>query len=106
MLILKGNGGKSVVLNDLAECTDSICFEYYNIPVVHKNSIWVNSNYYSLVDLQSAIAGVMDENDYTYIYLIVYTNEKEEDLKYFIEWLNNNETMFRYRCENIILACK
>ena len=106
MLILKGNCGKSVVLNDLARCTDSICFEYYDMPVVHKNSIWVNSNYYSLIDLQGAIAEIMDENDYTYIYLIVYTNETEEDLKDFIKWLNDNEKMFRYRCENIIVACK
>lgn len=106
MLILKGNGGKSIVLNDLAGCTDSICFEYYDMPVVHEGSIWVNSNDYSLVDLQAAITEVMDENDYSYIYLIIYTNEKEEDLKDFIEWLDNNEAMFQFRCSNIILACK
>ena len=61
---------------------------------------------YSLIDLQSAITEVMDENEYSYIYLIIYTNEKEEDLKGFIEWLNDNEEMFRYRCANIIVACK
>jgi len=106
MLILKGNGGKSVVLNDLARCTDSICFVYYDMQVIHKDSIWVNSNEYSFVDLQSEITEVFDESDYSHIYLIVYTNEKEEDLKDFIKWLNDNEAMFRYRCANIIVACK
>lgn len=106
MLLLKGENGKSAVLNDLGMCTDSICFEYYDMPVVCKNSIWINSNDYSLIDLQAAITEIMDDNEYTYIYLIVYTNEKEEDLKDFIEWLNDNEAMFKYRCANIILACK
>lgn len=106
MLLLKGDVGKSIVLNDLAGCTDSLYFVYYDTPVVCDDSIWVNSNEHSLIDLQSAITEIMAENEYSYIYLIIYTNEKEEDLKDFIEWLNENETMFKFRCANIIVACK
>lgn len=106
MLLLKGDKGKSVVLNDLTMCTNSACFEYYDMPPVVQNSIWINSNDYSLIDLQGLIAEVMDGNEYRYTYLIVYTNETEEDLKDFIKWLNDNETMFKYRCNNIIVACK
>ena len=81
MLLLKGENGKSAVLNDLGMCTDSICFEYYDMPVVCKNSIWINSNDYSLIDLQAAITEIMDDNEYTYIYLIVYTNDKHTSTK-------------------------
>lgn len=105
MILLKGKNRKSVLVNDLVKYTDSVCFEYYNMSVIHNTeSILVNSCHYSLIDLQAAITEVMDENDYPYTYLIVYTNETEEDLQEFIKWLNNNELMFH--CRDIIVTCK
>ena len=105
MILLKANNGKSVVVNYLCKYTDSICFEYYNDSVIYDTeSIYVNSDEYSLIDLKGAITEVMDENDYSYTYLIVYTNETEDKLEDFIRWLDENKLLFH--CMDIIVACK
>lgn len=105
MILLKADNGKSVIVNYLCEYTNSICFEYYNNSVAHNiESIYINSDEYSLIDLKNAIIELMDKNDYPYDYLIVYTNETEEKLKDFIEWLDKNKSLCH--CIDIIVACK
>ena len=105
MLILKGDKGKSRILNQLSE--NSICLEYSEYAVDFKNGYWISSLNYSINEFKYFIKEclykkVVGENFYNY--LIIYTNEKEEDLKDLIDWLEDNER--RFLCGDIIVACR
>ena len=104
MLILKGDCGKSVVIDILMDKTNSICFVYHDYPLIY-NSICLSSLEYSLNDLKECILDELKASDNLhYDYIIVYTNKKEECLKDFIEWLGSNS----WCCfaGNIIVTCK
>ena len=106
MLIIKGKAQKSAFANILMDKTKSICFQYYDQPVIW-NSICVDKSEYSLMDFIECMAETFKElnADRThYDYLIIYTNEKEEDLKELTDWLN--EHRWRVWCRNIIVMCK
>lgn len=108
MLIVKGENQKSVLANILMDKTNSICFEYYNSPVIF-NSVCVDSSKYSLEDFIECIAGSFKRIDThtgssQYQYLIIYTNQKEEDLKELINWLEEN--MWRIFCQDILVMCR
>lgn len=106
MLIVKGKAQKSVLANILMDKTKSICFQYYDMPVVW-DSFCVDSKEYSLSDFIECIAEELKRiNAYRmhYDYMIIYTNESEEDLKELIEWLN--EHRWRVFCNDIIVMCK
>lgn len=106
MLIVKGETQKSVLANILLKETNSICFQYYNTPVIF-NSICLDSTEYSLEDFIECIAEEskrVNADRTHYDYLIVYTNEKEEDLKILIDWLR--EHMWRFFCKDIMVMCK
>lgn len=103
MLVLRGIAGKSLVVNDLLEHTNSICFEYHFPPII-KNSIFLEDNRHTLEDLKECIMEYFKTyTDEHYTYLIVYTNLKEEDAKDFYEWMKYNEHLFN--CVNSIVAC-
>lgn len=106
MLIIKGKSQKSVLANILLDKTKSICFQYYDMPLIF-NSICLDSREYSLSDFIECIADELKRvNAYRthYDYLIIYTNEKEEDLKELIDWLN--EHRWRIFCNDILVMCK
>lgn len=108
MLIIKGENQKSVLANILMNETNSICFEYYNSPVVI-HSVYVDSSKYSLENFIECVAEELKRiNAHTYNthydYLIIYTNKKEEDLKELIDWLK--EHRWRIFCRNILIMCK
>lgn len=106
MLIIKGENQKSVLANILMDKTKSICFQYYDEPVVYY-SVCLDNRKCSLSDFIEYIAEELKRvNAYKihYDYLIIYTNEKEEDLKKLIEWLN--EHRWRIWCNDILVMCK
>ena len=109
MLIIKGESRKSVLANILMDKTNSICFQYYDYPVIF-DSICVDSTEYSLENFFECIKEEFDgysEYDLDtkhYTYLIIYTNEKEEDLKDIIEWINGYR--WRIPCNDILVMCK
>lgn len=108
MLIVKGKSQKSVLVNILLNKTNSICFQYYDQPVIF-DSICLDSREYSLRDFIECIAEELKRvNAHTYRthydYLIIYTNEKEEDLKELIDWLNEHK--WRIWCGDILVMCK
>ena len=106
MLIVKGETQKSILANILMDNTKSICFQYYDMPVIH-DSICVDSNEYSLRDFIECIAKeLLRINAYKvhYDYLIVYTNEKEENINELVEWLNKHR--WRVFCKDILVMCK
>lgn len=103
MLIVKGDCGKSRVIDILMSKTNSICFVYHDYPLIY-NSICLNSLEYSLEDLKECISDELKaSNDLHYNYIIIYTNKKEKDLKDFIEWLESNP--WCSFAGNIIVTC-
>lgn len=110
MLIIKGKSRKSVLANILMDKTNSICFQYYDQPVI-LNSICVDSMEYSLNDfiecLREELAiiedGDMDKKHYDY--LIIYTNQYEEDLKALFKYLGEHRRWGIY-CKDILVMCK
>lgn len=106
MLIIKGKSQKSVFANILLSKTNSICFQYYNTPVIF-DSICVDNTEYSLSDFIECMAEEfkrVNADRTHYDYLIIYTNEKEEDLKDIIEWIN--EYRWKIPCNDILVMCK
>ena len=105
MLILKGDYGKSRVVDILMDKTNSICFVYNDYPLIF-NAIGVDSREYSLDDFLECISDTIKEvviNDKHYDYLLVYTNQDEIDLQEIINWLNKNR--WGIPCRDIILTC-
>lgn len=88
MLIVKGENAKSCLANTLMQNTKSICFQYYDAPVVW-NSFIVDNTIYSLDNFIKFIEGILKGVKTRYDYLIIYTNEKERDLKKLFDWLND-----------------
>ena len=106
MLIVKGKNQKSVLANILMNKTNSICFQYCCYPVI-LDGICVDSTEYVLNDFIECIAEEfkrVNADRTHYDYLIVYTNEKEEDLKELIDWLNNHR--WRIFCNDMLVMCK
>lgn len=106
MLILKGYGGKSTAIGIIMNATDSICFVYNEYPILY-SSICVDSREYSLENFLECISEELKEafaNDKHYDYLLIYTNQNEEDLQGIVEWAENNRC--KIPCRDIIVTCK
>lgn len=105
MLILKGDNGKSRVLDIIMNKTNSVCFVYNNYPIIC-DAICVDSRKYSLEDFLKCISEDMLTviNDKYYEYLLIYTNQNEEDLKGIIDWINKHK--YEIKCINVIITCK
>lgn len=106
MLIVKGDCGKSRVVDVLMAHTNSICFVYNNYPLIYE-SICVDSNEYSLEKFLECISDELKYaaiSDKHYDYLLVYTNQSEEDLQDIINWLDKHK--FKIPCRDIVLTCK
>lgn len=106
MLVLKGDNGKSKFINSLLG--ENICFEYCEYSV-NLGGFYASSLNHSIDEFKDYIKACLYEEDRNcvddiYNYLIVYTNEKEEDLRDFITWLKDNELWFL--CRDIIVVCK
>lgn len=106
MLILKGYGGKSTVTGIIMNATNSICFVYNEYPILF-NSICVDSKEYSLENFLECISEELKEaidSDKHYDYLLIYTNQNEEDLQGIMDWVENDRR--KIPCRDIILTCK
>lgn len=104
MLIVKGESQKSVLANILMNKTNSICFSYYDSYVVF-DSICVDSRTHSLKCFTEYITEELQAiHSVHYDYFIIYTNEKEEDLKELIDMLNkhNRGNFFK----DVLVMCK
>ena len=101
MLILKGSNGKSKVVDIILNGTDSICFVYNDSTLFLEGSICLDSRVYTLEHLKLCIVQEITKYQDYYDYLVVYTNQTENDLKDFIYWL---KMTFTYK--SIIVACK
>ena len=104
MQILKGVG-KSYTISYLLKYADCTFFEYTSCPIFNEG-YFIDSNEYSLHDLMDCI-----REDYEAVYedghleyLIIYTNEKEEDLKQYIDYIKKNESLYDFT--EILITCR
>lgn len=107
MLIVKGLNGKSVLASILYNETNSKCFVYDDYCAIHE-SICLYSSMYSLEDLKELLMQYHSNNVYQdehFDYLIIYTNQTEEDLVDFIGWLKKSE-FYLYHYKSAIVMCK
>ena len=104
MLILKGESGKGRIISEMLAKTNSICFTYSDYPVnCMTESYYVDSKNYSLDDLMLCITEHTETYPERYYdYFIIYTNNKEEELKDFIAWLKYVE----YFSRNVLVTCR
>lgn len=100
MLILKGDNGKSRVVETILKNTKSICFIYYDeqIPL---EGIWVDSSQYSIEELREGVVEYLEKDNTHYEYVILYTNLPEEKIN-MIPW----SKWIGWICKNVIVTCK
>lgn len=106
MLILRGNAGKSRIIDILMNHTKSIGFVYNDYPLIYE-SICVDSTQYSMNDFVECISDAMKDyvvNGERYSYLLIYTNQKEEELRKLTDWLERYK--WRLPIMDIIVTCK
>ena len=106
MLILKGDNGKSRVIDFIRNQASNLCFEYSDYPVMD-GAIYVNTRKYNLLDFLECISDTIKDallNDKHYDYLLIYTNWDEESLEKIISWIS--QYGYRLPCRDIILTCK
>ena len=106
MLLIKGDKGKSSFINNILG--NNLYFQYCDYPV-NIGGYWVNSLDHSIDEFKDYIKACVYKEDETrkenlHDYLIIYTNESEENLKDFISWLKNNERWSL--CRDTLMACK
>lgn len=105
--ILKGKSGKSRTVDDLLKNTESICYVYYDLSLpLYGYSKFVNSHKHSLNDLKEAIMLDNDKQNYDSFldYFIIYTNNTENELQEFLQWLELFE--HQINANTIIVTCK
>lgn len=108
VLVLKGNSGKSVVTGLIHNNTNNIYIEYYDRSVMF-DCWWLDNREYSLDNLRECIEETLEEErntnpDKIYDYLIVYTNEKEQDLEELIGWMKSYKSPAH--CCMALITCK
>jgi hypothetical protein len=107
MLILKGKSMKSEIVSNLMQDGGSICYAYDNMPVVYgEYAFFVDKNECSLEDFFNEIYSdftAVFQDDYCK-YLIIYTNETENTLKKYIDWIEEHRIIFR--CCQILITCR
>lgn len=103
MQILKGTGKSYTILHILND-TKCACVEYYDQPLFD-GSIFLDKRKYPLRTLMDCIREEYEDvfEDNHMEYLIIYTNEKEEDLKPYIDYLNRNRSLYDFT--EILITC-
>ena len=104
MLILKGKAGKSVVLEHIYKNTNSLAFVYYEQPVID-GALWVGMKSVQFDEFIRQIPKYLDKSNSNsrYDYLIIYTNEKEEEIRGKRRLIEEWEKSYEF---TVIIGCK
>lgn len=104
MLILKGKSGKSVILEHIYKTTNSLAFVCYEQPVID-GALWVGMKSVQFDHFIRQIPEYLDKNEKNsrYDYLIIYTNEAEEDIRGERRLLEELERVYGF---TVIVGCK
>lgn len=109
MLILKGDKGKSIVLNELMRNKFNECVIWDEPGVYNIESSWIvdpmNRNefgclYECIMKLNDSL-GVGGENR---DFLLIYTNKTEEEIKPLIEWMKDQEKYLFFK--QVLVTCR
>ena len=107
MLLLKGNQGKSLIVDAMMSrgrvCT--IAYIDFPSPIYGDDSWIIDSREYNVSQLIEGIEGINNEyNDRYLMFLIIYTNEAQEDLIDLLQWIEDNERSLN--CSSVLVTCK
>ena len=106
MLILKGDKGKSVVLNELMRNKFNECIIWDEPSVYNIDSAWtidrseLNCLYECIMELNDSLDFEGENRDY----LLIYTNKTEEEITPLIEWIKDQEKYLLYK--QVLVTCK
>lgn len=104
MLILRGNQGKSKVVETLLTGSNSIAYIYYD-QAMPFDSYFISSKMFGIEEVTRAIRlDTLDDRSRNFDYFIVYTNEEEHNLQSIIETLREFESIGV--CRVGIVTCK
>lgn len=104
MQILKGIG-KGYTVSYILQSASCACVEYNDYPLFD-GSIFLDKRKYSLHTLIDCIREEYEcvfENNHME-YLIIYTNEKEENLKPYIDYMKRSELLYDFT--HILITCE
>lgn len=104
MLILKGDKGKSIILNELMRNKFNECIIWDEPSVYNIESAWIvdssefNYLYETIKALNDSLSG--ENRDW----LLIYTNKTEEEITPLIEWVKDQEKYLFFR--QVLVTCK
>lgn len=105
MLLLKGDKGKSVILNELMRNKFNECIIWdepsvYNMPawIVYSNEF--NCLYEFIIELNDSLGGSGENRDW----LLIYTNKTEEEIAPLIEWIKDQEKYLFFG--QVLVTCR
>lgn len=106
MLILKGDKGKSVILNELMRSKFNECIIWDEPSVCNIDSAWMIDRsdfdclYECIIELNNSLGYNGEFRDW----LLIYTNKTEEEITPLIEWIKDQEKYLLYR--QVLITCK
>ena len=113
MLLLKGNRDKDLVIDAMMSRKYVCTIAYwepsdYDYPSDMYDLYIVDSDEYGINELIECIEGIVseetDNGNTPLMFLIIYTNEKEEDLAELFNWIESNR--HKLPCRQVLVACK
>jgi len=106
MLVLKGDKYKSLIVEAMMS-RGSVCTIAYADFFMMFDAWVVDSNEYGIDELIETIEEINKENiknNEDILFLVIYTNEKEEELGKLFEWIEVNRS--NLRCSQVLVTCK
>jgi hypothetical protein len=104
LLLIKGEVGKSIVVESLLRDLNSIVYVYYEEPLPF-NNYFISSYIFSIDELVDSIKiDTLDEKNKWFKYFIVYTNKEECDIKPIIDLVKDFES--KGICRIGIITCR
>lgn len=106
MLMLKGDKGKSVILNELMRNKFNECIIWDEPSVYNIEPAWIVRNndfnylYECIIELNDSLGAGGENRDW----LLIYTNKTEEEISPLIEWIKDQEKYLFFR--QVLVTCK
>ena len=106
MLLLKGDNGKSIVLNELMRNKFNECIIWDEPSVYTIEPAWIvasnefNHLYECIMEFNDSLGAGGENRDL----LLIYTNKTEEEISPLIEWIKDQEKHLFFR--QVLITCR
>lgn len=106
MLMLKGDKGKSVILNELMRNKFNECIIWDEPSVCNIEPAWIvdsnefNHLYECIIELNNSLGAGGENRDW----LLIYTNKTEEEITPLIKWIKDQERYLFFR--QVLVTCR